>query len=99
MPRTFEQARQHMVAEHIKEARASKDNDILAMLLELDIEQIEEVQRRHREKYPNERRFAANCQCAIGIKRGQQQTREFVALIEEVKNAPSGATNTEQGNM
>lgn len=71
--------------------------DIIDMLVELETEQIQEVQRRYREKYPDDRQFSAKCQIAISMKKTQKRTNDFISLIEDVKSAPSGATNTEQG--
>ena len=71
--------------------------DIIDMLAELEIEQIQEVQRRYKQKYPDDRQFSVKCQIAISMKKSQQKTKDFISLIEEVKCAPSGATNTEQG--
>ena len=71
--------------------------DVIDMLLELDIEQIEEVQKKYKEKYPEDRKLNAKCQIAISMKKSQIMMKEFISLIEETKSAPSGATNTEQG--
>lgn len=72
--------------------------DIIDMLMELETEQIKEVQRKYKEKYPDDRQFSAKCQIAISMKKAQKRTNDFISLIENVKSAPSSATNTEQGN-
>ncbi len=76
------------------------NKELLDILLELDIEQIEEVKKRLRERYSDDKQLIVKCQMAIEMKRDQKKREDIIAIINEVKNesAPSGATNTEQGN-
>ena len=63
-------------------------NLISEELMKLSIEQIREVQSRYKVLHPEDRTLQLECAIAIGTKRTEQNMRDFVALIEDVKNAP-----------
>lgn len=74
-------------------------NEAIARMLEkLDIEQIREIEKEFKERYPENHIYPYLCNLAIGRIQGKKMREEFVDLIEKRKSAPSGATNTEQGN-
>ena len=64
--------------------------ELVRMLKGLEVEQIREVQRRLKEKYPEDKKLLLQCQTAIGMRREQEKRDYIKALIEEVKSAPNG---------
>lgn len=74
-------------------------NKILVDMLEkLSIEQIMEIKEELKEKISESEHFQYLCDVAIG-KINERQRREIFAEFIRKKNAPSSATNTEQGNV
>lgn len=75
------------------------NDDLSNVLLELELEQIIEVQRKYKERYPDDKQTFMKCQNAIEMKKTQQRRCDFIALIEEVKNknAPDSAATPSKG--
>ncbi len=48
-------------------------NELVRMLKGLEVEQIREVQRRLKEKYPEDKKLLLQCQTAIGMRREQEK--------------------------
>lgn len=73
--------------------------DVVKCLSELELDQIEEVRRAFQQSHPEEYLFYSNLfDMAESRKHDELNMKAIIALVEEKKNAPSGATNTEQGN-
>ncbi|MGN0348590.1 MAG: hypothetical protein ACI4DR_03545 [Roseburia sp.] len=68
------------------------------LLRKLDLQQLEELSKRFSAKHPHNRSIIFKIQSIIDEKRLQQVEDDLLSLIEEVKSAPDGAGNTEQGN-
>lgn len=74
------------------------DHELMEMLSDMTVEQIEEVQRRYEEEMPISHKMRVLFMLVLNEKRSKRQDEEVILkIIQDVKNAPDGATNTEQG--
>ena len=60
--------------------------ELVRMLKGLEVEQIREVQRRLKEKYPEDKKLFLQCQTAINMRKDYDKNEYIKAVIEEVKN-------------
>ena len=74
------------------------DDYILKELAKLTLEEIEAVKKRYKAMHPDDRRYCALCEIARNRKLSDARRDDFMRVLAELKNAPDGATNTEQGN-
>ncbi len=65
--------------------REQEKRDYIKALIE-EVKNREGVQRRLKEKYPEDKKLLLQCQTAIGMRREQEKRDYIKALIEEVKN-------------
>lgn len=73
--------------------KVNENESLYKMLKELDIEQIQKVRAEFMKIRPNKQTYSLLCQTVINEKREELDRKEFIALIEEVKNesAPDSA--------
>ena len=73
------------------------DDYILKELAKLSIAEIEEVKKRYKAIHPDDRWYCSLCEIARNQKLADMRKDDFMRVLAELKNAPDGATNTEQG--
>lgn len=74
------------------------DDCILKELAKLTIAEIEEVKKRYKAMYPDDRRYCALCEIARNRKLSDIRRKDFMRVLAELKNAPDGAATPSQGN-
>lgn len=75
------------------------DDCILKELAKLTIAEIEEVKKRYKAMYPDDRRYCALCEIARNKKLSDIRRNDFMHVLAELKNAPDGAGTPSQGNV
>lgn len=75
------------------------DDYILKELAKLSIAEIEEVKKRYKAMYPDDRRYGALCEIARNKKLADMRKDDFMRILDELKNAPDGAGTPSQGNV
>ena len=73
------------------------DDCILKELAKLTIAEIEEVKKRYKAMYPDDRRYCALCEIARNKKLSDIRKNDFMRVLAELKNAPDGAATPSQG--
>ena len=73
------------------------DDCILEELAKLTIAEIEEVKKRYKAMYPDDRRYCALCEIARNRKLSDIRRKDFMRVLAELKNAPDGAATPSQG--
>lgn len=73
------------------------DDCILKELAKLTIAEIEEVKKRYKAMYPDDRRYCALCEIARNRKLSDIRRKDFMRVLAELKNAPDGAATPSQG--
>lgn len=74
--------------------------EVIKQLSELTLEQIEEVRGAFQQSHPEEYLFYSDLfDLAEHRKHDEINMKEIIALVEEKKNAPSGAATPTQGNV
>lgn len=77
-----------------------RDEDyILKELSKLTLEEIEAVKKKYKAMHPDDRRYCTLCEIVKNGKLSAMRRNDFMRVLAELKNAPDGATNTEQGNV
>lgn len=74
------------------------DDYILKELAKLSIAEIEEVKKRYKAMYPDDRRYCTLCEIARSRKLSDVRRNDFMRVLAELKNAPDGAATPSQGN-
>ena len=74
------------------------DDYILKELAKLSIAEIEEVKKRYKAMYPDDRRYCRLCEIARNRKLSDVRKNDFMRVLAELKNAPDGAGTPSQGN-
>lgn len=74
------------------------DEQLHAMLMELSVEEIQELELQFKKEYPNDRHYVTLCSIAVAIKTATDKQQAFVNLIQRMKNAPDGVGAPSQGN-
>lgn len=75
------------------------DDCILKELAKLTIAEIEEVKKRYKAMYPDDRRYCSLCEIARNKKLSDIRKNDFMRVLAELKNAPDGAGTPSQGNV
>lgn len=73
------------------------DDCILKELAKLTIAEIEEVKKRYKAMYPDDRRCCTLCEIARNKKLSDIRKNDFMRVLAEFKNAPDGAGTPSQG--
>lgn len=73
------------------------DHELMEMLSDMTVEQIEEVQRRYEEEFTMSRKTKILFLMALNEKRSKRKDEVILKIIQDVKNAPDGATTPSQG--
>lgn len=74
--------------------------EVIDQLSKLTLEEIEDVSRNFQRLHPEDyARYSNLFFLAKQRKYDELSMKEIIALADKQKNAPSSATNTEQGNM
>lgn len=75
------------------------DDYILKELAKLSIAEIEEVKKRYKAMYPDDRWYCTLCEIARNKKLSDVRKNDFIRVLAELKNAPDGAGTPSQGNV
>lgn len=73
------------------------DDYILKELAKLTIAEIEEVKKRYKAMYPDDRSYCTLCEIARNKKLSDIRRKDFMRVLAELKNAPDGAATPSQG--